>query len=113
MQTIKLAALIAFSLGTPAIAAGTIPDEYQGVWAAAHDCQEKFQNVLSNVVNREFAACEVTKVVGSDHPQSHTSTVYLNCGGSQSREIWHGENIEGTDYLVIVQFEHGTEVERQ
>ena len=43
---------------------------------------------------------------------SQTSTIHLNCGGSQSREIWHGENIEGTDYLVIIQFEQGAEAGR-
>jgi hypothetical protein len=112
MQTIRLAVLIAFGLGTPAMAAGTVPDEYQGVWAAARDCKENFQNVLSNVVNREFAACRVMQVLSSGHPESHTSTIYLNCGGPQSREIWHGENIEGTDYLVIIQFEQGAEAGR-
>ena len=56
MQTIRFTALIAFGLGTPAMAAGTVPEEYQGVWAAARDCRGNFQNVLSNVVNREFAA---------------------------------------------------------
>ena len=40
MQTIRLAALIAFGLGTPAMAAGTVPEEYQGVWAAARDCKD-------------------------------------------------------------------------
>ena len=113
MRTIKLAALIAFGIARPAMAAGTVPDEYQGVWAAAQDCKENFQNVLSNVVNREFAACGVMQVQGTGHPESHTSTIYLNCGGPQRREIWHGENIEGTDYLVIVQFEQGAEVGRQ
>ena len=63
-------------------------------------------------VNREFAACRVVQALSSGHPESHTSTIYLNCGGLQSREIWHGENIEGTDYLVIVQFEQGAKVER-
>jgi hypothetical protein len=99
MQTIMVTTLIAFGLGTSAMAAGTVPEEYQGVWAAARDCKENFQNVLSIVVNREFAACRVTKVLSSGHPESHTNTIYLNCGGTQSREIWHGENIEGTDYL--------------
>ena len=102
MRTIWLTAL-AFGLATPAMAAATVPEEYQGVWAAARDCKGNFQNILSNVVNREFAACRViirnrTRV-----------TIYLNCGGPQSREIWHGENIEGTDYLVIIQFEQGAE----
>jgi hypothetical protein len=109
MQTIRLAFLIAFGLGTPAMAAGTVPEEYQGVWAAARDCKENFQNVLSNVVNREFAACRVMQVLSSGHAESHTNTIYLNCVGSQSREIWHDENIEGTDYLVIIQTEQGTE----
>ena len=112
MQTIRLAALIAVGLGTPAMAAGTVPEEYQGVWAAARDCKENFQNILSNIVNREFAACRVMQVLSSGHPESHTSTIYLNCGGPQSREIWHGENIEGTDYLVIIQFEQGAEAGR-
>ena len=112
MKTIRLAALITFGLRTPAMAAGTLPEEYQGVWAAARDCKENFQNVLSNVVNREFAACRVMQVLSSSHPESHTSTIYLNCGASQSREIWHGESIEGTDYLVIIQFEQGAEAGR-
>ena len=94
------------------MAAGTVPEEYRGVWAAARDCKENFQNVLSNVVNREFAACRIMQVLGSGHPESHTSTIYLNCGGPPSREIWHGENIEGTDYLVIIQFEQGAEAGR-
>ena len=112
MQTIRLAFFIAFGLGTPAMAAGTVPEEYQGVWAAARDCKENFQNVLSNVVNREFAACRVMQVLSSGHLESQTSTIYLNCGGPQSREIWYGENIEGTDYLVIIQFEHAAEAGR-
>ena len=103
---IRLTAL-AFGLATPAMAAATVPEEYQGVWAAARDCKGNFQNILSNVVNREFAHCRVMQVLSSGHPESHTSTIYLNCGGLQSREIWHGENIEGTDYLVIVQLEQG------
>jgi hypothetical protein len=107
VQTIGLAVLIAFGLGTPAMADGTVPEEYQGVWASAGDCKENFQNILSNTVNREFAACRVMQVLSSGHPESHTSTINLNCGGLQSREIWHGESIEGTDYLVIVQFEQG------
>jgi hypothetical protein len=111
MQTVTLAALIAVGLGTPAMAAGTVPEEYQGVWAAARDCKQNFQNVLSNVVNREFAACRVMQVLSSGHPESPTSTIYLNCGGPQSREIWHGENIEGMDYLVIIQ-EQGAEAAR-
>ncbi len=112
MRTIGLTALVAFGLVTPAIAAATVPEEYQGVWAAARDCKEKFQNVLSNVVNREFAACRVMQILSSGHPESHVNTMYLNCEGSQSREIWHDENIEGTDYLVIIQFEQGAEAGR-
>jgi hypothetical protein len=111
MRTIRLTAL-AFGLATPAMAAATVPEEYQGVWAAARDCKQNFQNVLSNVVNREFAACRVMQVLSSGHPESHTNTIYLNCGGSRSREIWHDENIEGTDYLVIIQIEQGTEAGR-
>jgi len=100
MQTIGLTALIAFGLAAPASAASAVPEEYQGVWAAARDCREKFQNVLPNVVDREFAACRVMQVLSSDHPEWHTNTIYLNCGGSQNREIWHQENVEGADYLV-------------
>jgi hypothetical protein len=110
--TIRLTALIAFGLATPAMADGAVPEEYQGVWASARDCKGNFQNVLSNIVNREFAACRVTQALSSGHPESHTSTIYLNCGSSQSREIWHAESIEGTDYLVIIQFEQGTEAGR-
>ena len=68
MQTIRFTALIAFGLGTSAMAAGTVPEEYQGVWAAARDCRGNFQNVLSNVVNREFAACRIMQVISSGHP---------------------------------------------
>jgi hypothetical protein len=107
IQTIRLTALIAFGLATPAMAAAIIPEEYQGVWAAARDCKQNFQNVLPSVVNREYTACRVMQVLSSGHPESHT--IYLNCGGSQSREIWHDENIEGMDYLVIIQFEQGAD----
>jgi len=111
MRTIKLTAL-AFGLATPAMAAATVPEEYQGVCAAARDCKANFQNVLSNVVNREFATCRATKVLSSGRSGSHTNTIDLNCGGSQSREIWHDENIEGMDYLVIIQIEQGAEAGR-
>jgi hypothetical protein len=43
---------VAFGLATPAMAAAAVPEEYQGVWAKARDCKEKFQNVLPSVVNR-------------------------------------------------------------
>ena len=89
-----------------------VPAEYQGVWAAARDCNDNFQNVISDAVNREFAACRVMQVLSSGDPGSHTSTVYLNCGGLQSREIWRDESVEGTDYLVIVQLEQGQEDRR-
>jgi hypothetical protein len=105
VQTIGLAALIVFSLGTSAMADEIVPAEYRGVWAAAQDCSDNFQNVISDAVNREFAACRVLQVSSSGSPESHTSTVYLNCGGLQSREIWRGESVEGTDYLVIVHLE--------
>ena len=111
VQTIVLTALIAFGFGAPAMADGTVPEEYQGVWASARDCNENIQNILSNIVNREFAACRVVQVLSSGHPESHTSNINLNCGGSQSREIWHGENSEGTDYLVIIQFGQGAGAE--
>ena len=106
-QAILLTVLIAFGLAIPAMADGTVPEEYQGVWASARDCKENFQNILPNIVNRQFAACRVMQVLNSGHPGSDTNTVNLNCGGLQSREIWHDENIEGTDYLVAIQFEQG------
>jgi hypothetical protein len=112
MQTIGLTALIVFGLGTSAMADEIVPAEYQGVWAVARDCKGNFQNVISNAVNRESAACRVMQVRSSGDPESHTSTINLNCAGSQSREIWHGENIEGTDYLVIIQFKQGAEAGR-
>ena len=107
MRIIRLTALIVFGLGTPAMADAIVPGEYQGVWAAARDCNANFQNVISNAVNREFATCRVMQVLSSGDPRSHTSTLYLNCAGSQSREIWRGESVESTDYLVIVQLEQG------
>ena len=64
-------------------------------------------------VNREFAACGVTQVVAFGHAAVQHQHHLPELRGSQRREIWHGENIEGTDYLVIVQFEQGTEVGRQ
>jgi hypothetical protein len=109
MQTVRLTALITLALAAPAMAAATVPEEYQGVWAAAQDCRQNFQNVLPHVVSREFATCRVMQVLSSGHPGWHTDTIYLNCGGSRSREIWHDENIDGTDFLVTVQFEHGGE----
>lgn len=84
-----------------------VPAEYQGVWAAARDCTDNFQNVISDAVNRKLAACSVLRVVSSGEPESHTSTISLNCGGVQSREIWRDESVEGADYLVIVQLEQG------
>src|SRR6516164_9631558 len=71
MQTIGLTALIAIGLGTSALADETVPEEYQGVWAAARDCKANFQNVLSTVVNRELAACRIMQVLSSGHPESH------------------------------------------
>jgi hypothetical protein len=107
MRIIGLAALIAFGLGAPAMADATLPEEYQGVWASARDCKENLQNILSNIVYRKFAVCGVIQVLSSGHSESHTSAINLNCAGSQSREIWYGENIEGADYLVVIQFEQG------
>ena len=46
MQTIRFTALIAFGLGTSAMAAGTVPEEYQGVWAAARDVGGTFKMYL-------------------------------------------------------------------
>ena len=107
LRNIGLTALIVFGLGTLAKADEIVPAEYQGVWAAARNCNDNFQNVVSDAVNRKLAACRVTQVVSSGDPESHTSTFSLNCGGLQSREIWHDESSEGTDYLVIVQLERG------
>ena len=84
-----------------------VPAEYQGVWAAARNCNDNFQNIVSDAVNRKLAACRVTQVMSSGDPDSHTSIVSLNCGGLQSREIWHDERSERVDYLVIVQLEQG------
>ena len=109
MRTIGLTALIAFGLATPAMADGTVPEVYQGVWAEARDCRQNFQNVLATVVNRELTACRVTQVQSSSAPESHTSTISLNCGDSWRREIWHADTIEGEDYLVIIQLEQGAE----
>jgi hypothetical protein len=107
MQMIRLIALAAFGFATSAMADGTIPEEYQGVWAAARDCKQNFQNVLSSAVNREFSACLAMQVLSSGPPESHTSAITWNCGGSPSREIWHAETIDGADYLVVIQFEQG------
>jgi hypothetical protein len=110
IQIIRLTTLITLGLATLAMAAATVPEEYQGVWAAAQDCKQNFQNILAHVVNREHATCRVIQVISSGQPGRHTDTVYLNCGGSRSREIWHDENIDGTDFLVTMQFERGAEV---
>jgi len=107
---------IAFSQVAPVKAASqnapTIPQEYQGVLAAAQDCKQNIQNVLPHVVNRGYATCRVIQVLSSGHPGWHTDTINLNCAGSRSREIWHDENIDGTDFLVTVEFDHGEEVGR-
>jgi hypothetical protein len=112
MRTLRLTAVIAFGLGTPAMAEGTVPEEYQGVWAAARDCTASFQNILPNTVNRQFAACRVLQVLNSAHPEAHTSAISLSCGDSQSREIWHSESIDGADYLVIIRFDPSGEAGR-
>src|ERR1700730_2848089 len=51
----------------------------------------------------------VMQVLSSGRPGWHANTMYLNCGGSRSREIWHDENIDGADFLVTVEFEKGGE----
>jgi len=107
LRSIGLTALIVFGLGTLAMADEIVPAEYQGVWAAARNCNDNFQNIVSDAVNRKLAACRVTQVVSSGDPESHTRTVSLNCGGLRSREIWHSESSDGADYLVIVQSEQG------
>jgi hypothetical protein len=65
MQTIGLTALVVFGLGTSAMADEIAPAEYQGVWAAARDGKENFQNIISNAVNRESAACRVGRAVNA------------------------------------------------
>ena len=105
MQTIRLAALFCFGFGASAMAEGTVPPEYQGVWAAARDCKADFQDILSNMVDRQSTACRVMQVVRSGRPESHTSAITLNCEGTQSRESWRDETVGDTDYLVIVRFE--------
>jgi hypothetical protein len=109
MHAIRLTALITIALVTPAMADATVPEEYQGVWASAQDCRQKMQNVLPHVVNRQNATCRVMQVLSSGRPGWHANTIYLNCGGSRSREIWHDENIDGADFLVTVEFEKGGE----
>lgn len=113
LRTIGLTALIVFGLGTLAMADEIVPAEYQGVWAAARNCNDNFQNIVSDVVNRKLAACRVTQVVSSGDPDSHTSIVSLNCGGLRSRELWHDESSDGADYLVIVQFGQGAAAGRR
>ena len=112
MRTIGLTAVIVFGLGRPAMADEIVPAEYQGVWAAARDCTDNLQNVISDSVNRRLAVCRVMQVVSWGEPEAHSSTVSLNCGGLQSREIWREESVEGADYLVIVQLEQGAAVGR-
>ena len=107
LRNIGLTALIVFGLGTLAKADEIVPAEYQRVSAAARNCNDNLQHVESDAVNRKLAACRVTQVVSSGDPESHMSTVSLNCGGLQSREIWHDESSEDADYLVIVQLEPG------
>ena len=107
MRMIGLTALLALGLGTPALAGGATPEDYQGVWAAARDCRSNFQNILSNVVDREFASCRIMQVLSSGRPGVDLSTVTLNCGGAQSREVWHGETIDGSDYLVVIRLDKG------
>lgn len=109
MRTLGLTALAAFALSTPVTADETVPEAYQGVWAAARDCIQNFQNVLGTVVNRQSAACRVLQAEGSGPSESRTSAISLKCGGSRRREIWRDETIDGEDYLVIVQLEGETE----
>src|SRR5260370_16998468 len=77
---------IAFSQVAPVKAASqnapTIPQEYQGVWAAAQDCKQNIQNVLPHVVNRGYATCRVIQVLSSGHPAWHPHTHNLNYPGA-------------------------------
>ena len=50
MRTIGLTGIIVVVLGTSAMADEIVPVEYQGVWAAARDCTENLQNVISDSV---------------------------------------------------------------
>ncbi len=112
MRTIGLTVLVALGLATPAMADDIVPSEYQGVWAAARDCKDNFQNIRAGSVDREFAACRVVQVARSDRPDSRTSSVRLDCGGRQSREIWHGETIDDADFLIVVRSEPGATAEQ-
>jgi hypothetical protein len=105
MQSVAVAALIGLGLCAPAIAGGIVPDEFQGVWAAARDCKANLQNVLSNAVDRERAACRVTKVETSGSEDSYSSAVSLTCGDAQAHEIWRSETVGDADYLIIVRFQ--------
>jgi hypothetical protein len=49
------------------------------------------------------------RVLSSGHPELHTYTIYLNCRGSQSRETWHNENIDGMIISLTIQSEQGAE----
>ena len=62
MQTIGLTAVIVFYLGTPAMADEIVPAEYQGVWAAARDCTDNLQDVISDSVNP--ATCRLPRNAG-------------------------------------------------
>src|SRR6476646_1970646 len=87
MWIIRLTAVIVFGLGPTAMADEIVPAEYQGVWAAARDCTDNLQNVISDSVNRRLAVCRVMQVVS-----------------------WGDESVEGADYLVIVRLEQGAAV---
>ncbi len=109
MRTITLPTLLLLLAATPAAADGAMPEAFQGVWAAARDCNDNLQNVLPNVVNRKTVACRVLQVVKSARPEASSSAVYLNCEGSPSREIWLSEQVEGSDFLAVVRFEKGAQ----
>lgn len=109
MRTITLPVLLVLLAATPAAADGAMPEAFQGVWAAARDCNDNLQNVLPSVVNRKTAVCRVLQVVKSTRPETSSSAVYLNCEGSASREIWLSEQVEGSDFLAIVRFEKGAQ----
>ena len=82
MQIIRLTTLITLGLATPAMAAATVPEEYQGVWAAAQDCKQSFQNILAHVVNREHATCRVIQVISSVN-QDGTRTPSTSIAGAR------------------------------
>jgi hypothetical protein len=102
--------LLVLVLLTMPAAASSLPDEYNGRWGP-YDCKaaEPLENGAINVTGDSVwlssgARCRVLSV-NSTHPGWHTDTVALACskGVGRSKEIWHKQEIDGQDYLAIVQ----------